>query len=362
MNILFFSSHPAQIHNFHILKDLLDLKGHGIYWVSTHKDISKYLLSKYKIDYFEIKKPGNNYFSKLSSLIKNTYKCIGIIRRTKIDLIISRVSPFAALSGYLTNTPHISLADTESSGFYNTFFAWFTSVIITASSFKKQLRSDQIRYDGNIELFYLHPHYFTPIKRDELDELLGIMEDERYIIIRFVNWEAYHDKGLSGFTNENKFKAVEEFSKYARVLISSESELPLELENYRINIPPEKMHDVLAHATLFFGESATMASESAVLGTPAIYLNRNWLGYIEEESEYELLYTFKDTKEEQAKSINKGVELLQDPYIKEKTMQKRNKFLIDKIDVTSFMVWFIENYPESLKIIKENPDYQYNFK
>ena len=26
------------------------------------------------------------------------------------------------------------------------------------------------------------------------------------------------------------------------------------------------------------------------------------------------------------------------------------------------VVWFIENYPESVKIMKENPDYQYNFR
>jgi hypothetical protein len=30
--------------------------------------------------------------------------------------------------------------------------------------------------------------------------------------------------------------------------------------------------------------------------------------------------------------------------------------LSDKIDVTAFMVWFVENYPESVKIMKENPD------
>jgi hypothetical protein len=34
----------------------------------------------------------------------------------------------------------------------------------------------------------------------------------------------------------------------------------------------------------------------------------------------------------------------------------------EKIDVTAFMVWFIENYPESVKVIKENPDYQHRFK
>ena len=36
--------------------------------------------------------------------------------------------------------------------------------------------------------------------------------------------------------------------------------------------------------------------------------------------------------------------------------------LADKIDVTAFMVWFIENYPGSFRIMKEEPDYQYRFK
>jgi hypothetical protein len=36
--------------------------------------------------------------------------------------------------------------------------------------------------------------------------------------------------------------------------------------------------------------------------------------------------------------------------------------LSDKIDVTAFMVWFVENYPESAKIMKENPDYQWRFR
>jgi len=36
--------------------------------------------------------------------------------------------------------------------------------------------------------------------------------------------------------------------------------------------------------------------------------------------------------------------------------------LKDKIDVTAFLVWFIENWPESFNIMKENPDYQYRFK
>jgi hypothetical protein len=36
--------------------------------------------------------------------------------------------------------------------------------------------------------------------------------------------------------------------------------------------------------------------------------------------------------------------------------------LLEKIDVTAFMVWLIKNYPESIKIMKKNPNYQLNFK
>jgi len=36
--------------------------------------------------------------------------------------------------------------------------------------------------------------------------------------------------------------------------------------------------------------------------------------------------------------------------------------LNDKIDVTGFMVWFVENYPESKRIMLANPDYQFRFK
>jgi hypothetical protein len=32
------------------------------------------------------------------------------------------------------------------------------------------------------------------------------------------------------------------------------------------------------------------------------------------------------------------------------------------IDVTAFMVWFVENYPASVKIMEENPEYQERFR
>ncbi|MGD0753615.1 MAG: hypothetical protein ABR927_01030, partial [Bacteroidales bacterium] len=60
--------------------------------------------------------------------------------------------------------------------------------------------------------------------------------------------------------------------------------------------------------------------------------------------------------------IEKVEELINTPNIKETCQLRRNKMLSEKIDPTAFLVWFIENYPVSVKIMKENPDYQLRFK
>jgi hypothetical protein len=54
--------------------------------------------------------------------------------------------------------------------------------------------------------------------------------------------------------------------------------------------------------------------------------------------------------------------LLSQENLKEQWKIKRDRLLADKIDVTAFYVWFIENYPESAKIMRKNPEYQYKFK
>lgn len=362
MNFLFLSGHPAQIHNLRVVKHELELLGHNVFWIATSKDISKYLLDYYGINYQLISKPQKKFFSKIFTLLGNTVNCIRFIKKHKINIVISRVSPHGILASFFKNKPHIALADTESSGIYDSIFTSLIPEFITSSSYKRNLKKNQIRFNGNIELFYLHPNRFKPMALLEVKKMLSLNEDEKYVIMRFVSWDAYHDKGLSGFTDNNKIKAVNEFSAYSKVFISAENELPAELEEYRIQIPPERMHDVLAHATLFFGESATMASESAVLGTPAIYLDKVGRGYTDEEEEYGLVYNFKNDLESQAMAIDQGIKLLKDPLLKAKTQEKRKTFVNDKIDPTAFLVWFIENYPQSAKIMKENPNYQYNFK
>ena len=57
----------------------------------------------------------------------------------------------------------------------------------------------------------------------------------------------------------------------------------------------------------------------------------------------------------QERSILKGVELLSTAGIREEWQKCRKKIINYKIDVTTFLVWFVENWPESYKIMKAPP-------
>jgi predicted glycosyltransferase len=160
-----------------------------------------------------------------------------------------------------------------------------------------------------------------------------------------VSWNATHDKGHAGMSLENKRLAVKSFSEYAHVLISSEAALPEDLEPYRIRIPPHRMHDVLNHASLFFGESATMASESAVLGTPAIYLDNDGRGYTDDlEHRYGLVFNFTESEIDQKQAIQKGVEILSDHHQAKHFESQRQLMLQDRMDVTAYLHNFITDY------------------
>lgn len=359
MNILFGIAHPKHVHIFNLLNKKLLAKGHTSVALVVENDMILNLLKYYNFNYLKIGRRESSrskleYFKRLIRVIKNT-------KKNKPDIIIGQADPCLAIASKIINIPFVALPDTESA-FLSTKIAFpLIDCLILSNSYREKVRKQHIRIPSYLELAYLHPYYFKP--NVGIKKILGISENVKYSIIRFVSWNAHHDIGHKGLLLENKMKVVEELSKYGKVFISSEGELPDELMKYKINIKAENMHHVLSQASLFYGESATMAAESAVLGTPAIYIDNEGRGYTDELGEkYDLLFNFTESLTDQKLSIEKSIELLKTKDIKKQWQTKREKMIQDKIDVTSFMVWFIENYPESHKIMKENPGYQNRFK
>ncbi|MCD4744616.1 MAG: DUF354 domain-containing protein [Desulfobacteraceae bacterium] len=361
MNVLIDIGHPAHVHLFKHFAWEMQKKRHKIFFTCRDKEFEIYLFEKYGFSYKSFGRKYSTKIGKLFGLIEFDIKEFLAGLALKPDIFFSHGSIYAAHAAFLLRKPHISMEDTFNFEQIN-LYKPFTHAILTAD-YENPLIVDRkvIPYSGYHELAYLHPNRFTP---DEgvLNEL-GVKKGEKYVIMRFVSWKATHDTGHKGISLENKIRAVGEFKKHARVFISSEAALPGDLEQYEIPIDPDRMHDALAFACLVYGESATMISEGAVLGTPGIFLDNTGRYYTkEQEKKYGLVFNFTESENDQRSSVKKGLEILAQRDANVIWNEKKDTMLADKIDTTSFMVWFIENYPQSFMTMKENPEYQLRFK
>lgn len=342
MKILFDINHPHQVHFFKNAILSLQIKGHEVLISSSEKDISLYLLDYYKLEYIKAGKSVGGLTSKAYELLKKEWKLLKIVKDFNPDLLVSLTSPALSHISKLIGKKHLAFADTEHANIVFKLTIPFTDVIYTPTCFQKNLGKKHFRYNGYQELAYLHPKYFQP-NPSALDKL-NLTPDDKFIVLRFVAWTAHHDVGHTGIDIQMKWQLIKELENFGRVLITSEVPLPSEFEPYRITVAPEMMHDILYYATILIGESATMASECAVLGTPAIFIDYAGRGYTdEEEKKYGLVFNFKDDRKSQEKALIKAIELLKNENLKDECRLKRKKLLEEKIDVTKFIVDSIEN-------------------
>ncbi len=348
MRILLSVEHPAWAHQFRYVIKELENKGHTIKVVAINKDHDLELLDAFGIPYEVISdSSGKNIVEKGLIFLSTTIKIFFISHKYKPDLFFGRASPMMAINSFLFRKPHIVFEDTEHSEFCLTLCSMFSDVIITPNSFKKWLGDKHLKINSFKELFYLHPNYLQ--LNDQVLVQVKIKPQERFFILRFIAWDAHHDVGQSGI--ENKERIIRELEKYGKVLITSETSLPQHLLSYKIDIPFEKLHDLLYFTSLYFGEGSTTATESAILGTPSIYISSltgKMGNLIDLEKKFGLLFSFKNEQD----ALDKAVEIVQQPQIKEEWQKKRDVFLKNVIDPTKFMVWFIETYPLSFDEMK----------
>jgi hypothetical protein len=360
VRILFNMGHPADIHLFKHAIRLLERGGHECGITCIRKDVLQNLLDAGGYSYTPIGNFSSTLFGKMIEQIRIEIRLYLKVRDFAPDLLVGGTGGVAvAQAGILARVPSVVFDDTEHAKIEHALLDPFASTICTPSCYRIDLGKKQIRYNGNHALAYLHPNHFTP--DPAVLTGIGLTPDDPYIIVRFVSWDASHDVGQQGIGD--KVGLVKALEPYGRILITSEGPLPQELERYRIQVSPEKMHDLLYYALLYIGEGATMASEAAVLGTHAIYVSTLRLGYIDEEEEkYGLVSSFSDPEEMKTGVLDTAVQLLNDPHLRARGKQSREKLLRDMIDVTAFMTWFIEKYPDSVHQHTRDPGIQERFR
>jgi len=365
MKVLFIVYHPVDPYiTFSSAESIKKNGGECFYLIVEKEGIIKKIIDQAG---YESKVIGSSKTSFVGKLL-NTVKVVNAIRKAhklyRPDLVFSPAAPYTSLALKRRKTPLICWEDTETATFnYKYSIGRIDSLLLTESFYINIDQSKVIRFNGYKELAYLHPTFFHPDENVLKD--LGLSKSDKIVLMRFSALNAMHDIGLKSeainrddeilnfiIKLENKF--------HAKIFISvTERNLDDRFNKYKLSIDPSKYLHLLSFCSLYFGEGTTTASEAGVLGVPWINIQQTERGYlIDQEKNFGLGYRTNQLEF----GMKKAEELLQIDNLREIWQVKRLHLLENKINVSKFLPWFIENYPESVRVMKKNPKYQERFK
>lgn len=364
MKLLFHLGHPAHFHLFKNVISSLKKDGHTVFVLSKKKDVLDQLLIEHDIEYFNLLPEGrkDNKIGIALGQIKQDAKMLSFCLKNKPDILIG-TSVSITHVGKLINKPSININEDDADvvPLYSKFsYPFATTILVPQVCRIGKWKYKTVFYNSYHELAYLHPNNFKPNIKI-VTKYISV--NKPYFILRFAKLGAHHDAGIKGISNDLAIKIIKILEPYGNVYITSERVLSENLEKYRVNIDPKDMHDLMAFASLYIGDSQTMAAEAGVLGVPFIRFNDfvGKISYLDElENKYQLGFGIKTDEKE--KLFIKLKEILKLKNRNKTFSERRHKMLDEKIDYAKFLIWFIENYPGSVDLMKKNPNYQYRFK
>ncbi len=343
MRVLFDVNHPAHVHLFRNAIEALAADGHETVVTSREKDVTTALLDAYGIDHRPLSASGSGLTSLATEWTRRELRLLSVVRETEPDVIVSRLNPPAVHVGTVTRTPNIVVRDTKIRSpqlerLYHAITFPFIDTLCAPPDFSVPAGADHYPLDYQ-ELAYLHPSRFDP--DPEPLRTHGIDPDERYFLLRLSGVDAFHDVGFSGVSETGMRELLTYLDRRGTVYISSETALPEAYQQYELQFPPELMHHLLYYAALYVGDSGTMSTEAALLGTPAVRMN-TMVGIDEEPIFRELeaaglLYSFaeEDAAIEQVRSLVETADESQWEH-------RRDEFIADKPDVTAELLHVIQ--------------------
>jgi predicted glycosyltransferase len=345
MKILIDINHPAHVHFFRNPARLLIDRGHEVLFTSRDKEIVLELLDELGIRHKPLSALGKRgLFSLGIELIQRDFALYRVVRNFKPDIMSAIGGTFIAHVGALTHVPSLVFYDTENARLQNLITYPLASCVFVPRCYESWVPEKRcIRYAGYHELSYLHPNYFIPNKNVAIAN--GLSPDKDTFFVRLLSWQASHDVGEQGWTLDLLRKVVAKLETYGKVLISSEAPLAEEFAYYRYQGKVSEAHHVMAYCRAFVGESATMVSECAVIGVPAIYVAQTGRGYTnEQEQRYGLVRNVRQLKWSLLEMA------IDDILAKPKAhwQEVRQSLLNDTIDVADFVASTIETFPAPL--------------
>jgi predicted glycosyltransferase len=344
MRILFEITHPKHAHLFRNAILRLKDRGSEIAIATREKDVTTRLLSSWGFEYTVLtSQPSGGILSLGRELLRRDWRLWCFAREFNPDVLVGRVGPSAAHVGFLIRRPVVIFEDTEDGTLQQKISFPFVTRIYTSQHYEKEWGAKHIRYGSFDELAYLHPKRFTP--NPDVPRKHGL-EPGSYILVRFVSWKAAHDTRHRGIELNDRLNLLNALEKYGRVLVSSEASLPEEYKQFRILLPPDEFHDLLAFAKMTFGESSTVATEGAMLGVFGVLINTmNWGSINRLTNQYRIVFQTQSSKD----GLQIAEDLLNDPETPNIMKRRHEKLLNQQTDLTQWMIEQIEFWGSQLR-------------
>jgi predicted glycosyltransferase len=329
--------HPAHVHFFaNTIRKLVD-RGDSVKIFSRKKELVCELLDYYGFEHKILSSAMSGIAGLFLEMILHQGRLLKEIIHEKPSVIAALGGPLCTHVSRLRKCPVAIFTDTHIAFMQNLLTFPFADRIFVPQCYPGPFYGFEqkfTKYPGYHELAYSHPNYFTP--NIQIKEKLGLQPDEAFFVVRFTAWKSSHDFATSGLNPDQKQLIIHELLKYGKVFISSENPLTGNLEKYIYPLPGYTMHDALAFASMVVGESATMVSEAAVLGTPGIFISPVSRCYTDDqEVNYNLVKTINPNRVDDIISVirnwHNGREF-------QNIAENHRKLIESNIDVTDFIL------------------------
>lgn len=360
--ILFYFGHPAQF--LFARQSIINLKnnGHHVRILIKSKDVLEKLIKNAQFEYHNILSEGrkDSKAGILWGLIKRDIRLFLFLRNNKTDIMVG-TDPSLSHIGKLLRIPVITTLEDDYDvipQLVKTTYPFTKHILVpNVCNVGKKYEHKKLTYNGYMKLGYLHPRYFQP------DKTKAPNTDKPYIMVRLAKLTAYHDGQIKGLNTTFVNNLLGIIQNDYTLYLNSEYPLPKQFEQYRMQTKPEDIHHALYYSTIFISDSQSMTMEAAMLGVPSIRYS-DFAGRIsvldELEQKYKLTSSIKPPNE--TKLFDTVLKLLATNNLRAIYQSRRENMLLDKIDVTKFLTWFIESYPKSVEIMNKNPEKQLSFK
>lgn len=333
MRFLIDIHHPKHVHFFRPFIRRWHERGDVVQIVTRDKDITHALLDLYGLPYFCLSQQQKGWRSGVE-LVSRWWGMRNWIHSYHPDVVLSVAGISTAPPARVLGVPNIAFTDTETAVLSNRIAFPFADRVVTPEWYVARHGTHHHFYRGFHEWSYLNPTEFQPDPAVIAAE--GIDPETPYAVVRLVQWTAAHDRGESGFAADDVPRLIEGLARQRRVYLSVEGPVPPALQPYVARFRVDRIHHVLAGASMVIGESPSMATEAALLGVPAVLVS-SWAHRCGNMQVLEQRYGLMRVCNASGPGVEAALELAERPPDRDAAGRRRQELLADLCDMQAMV-------------------------